>query len=95
MTKKTALTIYAGIAIVLAIQAVAGVWQSGRALAADQQLAELYHQKTELLSTKLELETALAHQHSLLNITSSDVYKEFQPIMQVTTLHIPTTVASR
>lgn len=95
MTKHTALLMYTSLGLTLAFQVLTGVWQSGSALAANQKVAERYQHKTELLAERQVLENKLAHQHSLLNIVESPVYKEFQPITQVATIKVQTTVASR
>ncbi len=95
MTYRTTALYYGLLIAIVVIQALSTVITSGTALASQQSVADLQKNKADLLSERQDLERTLAYQHSLLQLKSSSVYNQFQPIEQVAAVTAPTTVALR
>lgn len=79
----------------LAFQAISTVYQGSQIVSHGKTLAQLEKEKMAMMAQSASLKQTLAASSSLLHITNSPVYNQFQPISQVIKIDQQLTVASR
>jgi hypothetical protein len=94
MSKKTTAYYILG-ALFLAAQVVYTVYQGSLVVNYGSQIAELESQKQVLAQTQQRLQTQASESVSLMALTQTDEYNQFQPIAQTVKLTAGQAVASR
>ncbi len=94
MSKKV-ITFYSLAALVLAIQVVYTVYQGSLVVNYGPRLAQLEAKKEELSQARQQLQYQMAGSSSLMTLTQTAEYNQFQPISQTVKLTAGQTVASR
>lgn len=96
LTKVTAVTTYYAIILVfLAFQAVLTVYEGSQVVSHGKTVAQLERDHHQLVNHSYQLKQQLAANNSLLHISSSPVYNQFQPMANVLKVEQYQTVASR
>lgn len=95
MKNTLTLSYYAVIVMVLVAQALFTVYQGSLVIGHGQQLTQLEKQKAELIERSRSLKQSLAGSSSLLHISQSPVYNQFQPVADPLVVTSIDTVASR
>lgn len=84
---KTALhtipTYYLVVTALLMIQAIFTVYQGGLVVGNGAKVSQLERQQRALQTQTLAVKQQLSHSNSLLNIQSTDLYNQFQPMANV------------
>lgn len=88
-------TYYALIVCFLAFQAVLTVFHGSQIVGHGKTVSQLDREKQQLMAKSYQLKQTLAVNNSLLHITASPVYNQFQPISGVLKIDQHQTVASR
>lgn len=79
----------------LAIQAILTVYQGGQVIAHGKTVSQLEREKVQLAAQSYLLKQTIAQSNSLLHITQSPVYNQFQPMAGIIKVDQHLTVASR
>lgn len=79
----------------VAFQAIGTVFQGSQIVSHGKTVAQLEREKLELASQSYQLKQTLATQNSLLHISSSPVYNQFQPMAGLLKITPHQTVALR
>lgn len=92
---KITASYYGILAVFIAFQAISTVFQGSQIVSHGKTVAQLEQEKRQLAAESYQLKQTLATQNSLLHISSSPVYNQFQPMAGLLKVTSHQTVALR